>query len=151
MACWNPWGMCNERLNYCRSMNFDVLGLTELHNAQNKKIWKGRHWITSEDAAVAVCNSAQGENNIKSTLHTNINTHNKTNKLSYQLSSPSYYLTAWLLLLNYGGPLSGPGLLAGPISGFKGQSGALSVSSIAFCWALHRVRRSWGRYSSRGL
>ena len=52
MACWNPWGMCNERMNYCRAMNFDVLGLTELHNAQNKKIWKGRHWITSEDAAI---------------------------------------------------------------------------------------------------
>ena len=64
-----------------------------------------------------------------------------------KVRSPSYYLTAWLLLLNYGGPLSGPGLLAGPISGFEGQSGALSVSSIAFCWALHRVRRSWGRYS----
>ena len=36
-----------------------------------------------------------------------------------KVRSPSYYLTAWLLLLNYGGPLSGPGLLAGPISGFK--------------------------------
>ena len=50
MACWNPWGLCNERFNYCMSMNFDALGLTELHNIQNKKLWKCKRWITSEDA-----------------------------------------------------------------------------------------------------
>ena len=50
MACWNPWGICNERFNYCKSLNFDVLGLSELHNAHNKKAWKSKRWITSEDA-----------------------------------------------------------------------------------------------------
>ena len=30
MATWNPWGMCNERLNYCKSLNYDILGLPEL-------------------------------------------------------------------------------------------------------------------------
>ena len=52
MACWNPWGMCNERLNYCKHMNYDVLGLTELHNVQNKKAWRKRYWIASEDAEI---------------------------------------------------------------------------------------------------
>ena len=33
-------------------MDFDVLGLTELHNIQNKKAWKKRYWITSEDSKV---------------------------------------------------------------------------------------------------
>ena len=50
MACWNPWGLCNERLNYCKLMDFDVLGLTELHNVHNKKAWRKKYWITSEDA-----------------------------------------------------------------------------------------------------
>ena len=47
MTCWNPWGICNERLNYCKAMDFDVLGLTELHNAQNKKAWRKKYFITS--------------------------------------------------------------------------------------------------------
>ena len=50
--CWNPWGLCNERLNYCRSMDIDIQGLTELHNVHNKKQWRGKHWITSADAEV---------------------------------------------------------------------------------------------------
>ena len=50
MACWNPWGICNERLNYCKALEFDILGLTELHNVQNKSTWCGKHWITSADA-----------------------------------------------------------------------------------------------------
>ena len=52
MACWNPWGISNERYNYCMAMNFDVLGLTELHNVHNKKLWRGRRWITSADAKI---------------------------------------------------------------------------------------------------
>ena len=52
MAMWNPWGMCNERLNYCKALNYDILGLPELHNAHNKERWKGKHWITSEDARI---------------------------------------------------------------------------------------------------
>ena len=52
MACWNPWGLCNERLNYCKMLKFDILGLTELHNIHNKKAWRGRHWITSDDVNI---------------------------------------------------------------------------------------------------
>ena len=37
MACWNPWGLCSERLNYCTMLKFDILDLTGLHNIQNKK------------------------------------------------------------------------------------------------------------------
>ena len=52
MACWNPWGLCNERFNFCMTMDYDVLGLTELHNVQNKKGWKGRRWITCDDSEI---------------------------------------------------------------------------------------------------
>ena len=52
MACWNPWGLCNERFNYCMSLNFDVLGLSELHMVQNKNLRKCSRWIASEDAKV---------------------------------------------------------------------------------------------------
>ena len=34
------------------AMDFDVLGLTELHMVQNKKIWQCSRWISSEDAEV---------------------------------------------------------------------------------------------------
>ena len=33
-------------------MNFGVLGLPELHNVHNKKLWKDKHWITSEDGEI---------------------------------------------------------------------------------------------------
>ena len=58
MTIWNPWGLCNERLNYCKVMNYDILGLPELHNAHNKEKWRGKHWITSEDSEI----DAQGKN-----------------------------------------------------------------------------------------
>ena len=45
-------GLCNERLNYCNQFNFDVLGLSELHNVQNKSQWQGKYWITSKDAKI---------------------------------------------------------------------------------------------------
>ena len=57
MACWNPWGLSNERMNYCKEMQFDILGLTELHNGQNKSIWRSKRWITCEDSEV----DAQGK------------------------------------------------------------------------------------------
>ena len=44
--------MCNERLSYCKYLNFDILGLPELHNVQNKTAWKKKFWITSADAEV---------------------------------------------------------------------------------------------------
>ena len=34
---WNPWSYSNERHEYCKSLNYDILGLTELHNKQNIK------------------------------------------------------------------------------------------------------------------
>lgn len=52
MAFWNPWSLCNERFKYCQAIQYDVLGLGELHNVQNKKGWKSRRWITSQDAEV---------------------------------------------------------------------------------------------------
>ena len=58
MALWNPWGLSNERMNYCKAMNYDILGLPELHNAHNSKKWRGKHWITSEDAQI----DEQGQN-----------------------------------------------------------------------------------------
>ena len=42
VACWNPWGLSNEGFNYCQSINYDVLGLGELHNVHNKKMWKSK-------------------------------------------------------------------------------------------------------------
>ena len=49
MFCWNPWVLSNDRINYCRLLDFDILGSTELHNVQNKKAWRGKHWITCAD------------------------------------------------------------------------------------------------------
>ena len=58
MALWNPWGMCNERWNYCKALNYDVLGLPEMHNTHNRKLWRSKYWITSEDAEL----NDQGKN-----------------------------------------------------------------------------------------
>ena len=52
MEWWNPWALCNEWFNYCMVMDFDVIGLTELHIVQNKKRWKCSRWISIEDAEV---------------------------------------------------------------------------------------------------
>ena len=52
IACWNSWGFCNERFNYCMAMDCDILGVTELHGVQNKKSWRCKRWIASEDAGV---------------------------------------------------------------------------------------------------
>ena len=30
MTLWNPWGICNESLNYCKALNYDVFELPEL-------------------------------------------------------------------------------------------------------------------------
>ena len=45
---WNCWSLSNERYQYCESLNYDILGLTELHNAQTK--FQGRRWICSAAA-----------------------------------------------------------------------------------------------------
>ena len=33
---WNPWAYSNERHEYCKSLDLDILGLGELHNLQGK-------------------------------------------------------------------------------------------------------------------
>ena len=54
--------LSNERLNYCKHLNFDVLGLSELHNVQNKSQWQEKHGITSKDTEI----DEQGESNVSS-------------------------------------------------------------------------------------
>ena len=47
---WNCWSLSNERYSYCKELNYDILGLTELHNTQAKEQFKDRTWIHSEIA-----------------------------------------------------------------------------------------------------
>ena len=44
---WNPWSYSNERHQYCKSLGYDILGLTELHNKQKIKECMGKRWTTS--------------------------------------------------------------------------------------------------------
>ena len=44
---WNPMSYSYERHNYCKTLNYDILGLTELHNAQVQNRFKGHTWIHS--------------------------------------------------------------------------------------------------------
>ena len=44
------WSLSNERHKYCEALNYDILGLTELHNAQTKQHYQGRRWICSAAA-----------------------------------------------------------------------------------------------------
>ena len=32
IGCWNPWSYSNERHKYCKQLDYDILGLTEIHN-----------------------------------------------------------------------------------------------------------------------
>ena len=34
---WNSWSYSNDRHEYCKSLGYDILALTELHNNQDKK------------------------------------------------------------------------------------------------------------------
>ena len=49
---WNCWSLSNERYQYCKELNYDILGLTELHNAQAKVQFKDKTWIHSAPAEV---------------------------------------------------------------------------------------------------
>ena len=49
---WNCWSLSNERYNYCESLNYDILALTELHNNQAKEQYQGRRWVRSARAEV---------------------------------------------------------------------------------------------------
>ena len=48
---WNPLSYSNERHAYCKQLEYDVLGLTELHNNHIKKQYQGRRWVCSAPVA----------------------------------------------------------------------------------------------------
>ena len=50
IGCWNPWSYSFERHDYCKSLQYDILGLTELHNLQQQKRFQDRTWICSAQA-----------------------------------------------------------------------------------------------------
>ena len=50
LGVWNCWSLSNERFNYCESLKYDILGLTELHNMQAKEHFMGRRWVCSAQA-----------------------------------------------------------------------------------------------------
>ena len=47
---WNPWAYSNERHEYCKSLDLDILGLGELHNIQGKDHFQEKRWICSQGA-----------------------------------------------------------------------------------------------------
>ena len=47
---WNCWSLSNERYQYYEVLNYDILGLAELHNAQTKQQFQGILWICSATA-----------------------------------------------------------------------------------------------------
>ena len=49
---WNCWSLSNERYHYCKGLGYDILGLTELHNAQAKEQFKSKQWIHSAPATM---------------------------------------------------------------------------------------------------
>ena len=50
-ACWNCFSYSHERHKFCKSLGYDVLVLTELHNKQNK-FPQSKIWVTSADAEI---------------------------------------------------------------------------------------------------
>ena len=63
-GCWNCWSYSNERHSFCKSLGYDVLALTELHNKQNNPNFSSDLWIPSaqaeEDAQGKCTDSAAG-------------------------------------------------------------------------------------------
>ena len=47
IATWNPRSLTRERFNYCRSLNYDILGLTELWRTQEKYLNETKRWTCS--------------------------------------------------------------------------------------------------------
>ena len=46
-ACWNYWSYINERHVFCKSLGYDVLVLTALHNKQNNPNFVSDLWVPS--------------------------------------------------------------------------------------------------------
>ena len=47
---WNCWSISNERFNCCKSLHYDILGLTEIHNKQTNELFQGQGWICRNKA-----------------------------------------------------------------------------------------------------
>ena len=45
---WNPWSYCNKRHEYVKGLEYDILGLGELHNKHLEKHYEEKRWICSE-------------------------------------------------------------------------------------------------------
>ena len=43
-----PWSYSNERHEYCKSLDYDIMVLTELHNNQNNPQFEGERWKCNE-------------------------------------------------------------------------------------------------------
>ena len=52
LGCWNCWSLSNERYAYCKSLGYDVLALTELHNKQTNKNFNSELWVPSAQGAI---------------------------------------------------------------------------------------------------
>ena len=42
-ACWNCFSLSNKRLQFCKTLDYDVLALTELYNVSKTK-FKNHHF-----------------------------------------------------------------------------------------------------------
>ena len=51
-SCWNPKSYSLKCHNFCKELNYDVKGLTELHNLQNDKRFASDLFITSANAKI---------------------------------------------------------------------------------------------------
>ena len=50
---WNCWSLSFERYKYCQDeLQYDILGLTELHNIQAQEKYQDRRWVCSAPAPV---------------------------------------------------------------------------------------------------
>ena len=45
---WNPWSYYNKRHEYVKGLEYDILGLGELHNKHLEKHYEEKRWICSE-------------------------------------------------------------------------------------------------------
>ena len=78
---WNPWSYSTERHEHRKSLDYDIMDLTELHNNQHKPQFADKHWICSDvtkeeddkstdpTAGVAILLSRRMANNILSKGH----------------------------------------------------------------------------------
>ena len=51
-GCWNPFSYSVKCHSFCKSLNLDALGLTELHNVQNEDKYASALFITAPNAKI---------------------------------------------------------------------------------------------------